>query len=72
MYVLFMNAGDTVKTEQKIPSTAGAPSGPMANRDTFDFYVAGIGDLNGDGVPDALAGAVLDLGGGSFQESSVF
>jgi len=38
----------------------GLPSGVIAAGDTFGRYIAGIGDINGDGIPDIAAGAELD------------
>ena len=51
VYVLFMNADGTAKSSQKIASEVGG--GPaLANFDRFGFAAAGLGDLDGDGVPD--------------------
>jgi len=52
MYVLLLNAEGTVKSEQKISSTADGLV------DTLDF-----GD--GDGAPDALVGVFCGDGGGN-------
>ncbi|TQE95590.1 MAG: hypothetical protein FKY71_17035, partial [Spiribacter salinus] len=57
-YVLFMNTNGTVKAYQKISNgTGGLPGGTIAEEDQFGFSTAGLGDLDGDGVPDVLIGA---------------
>jgi len=63
-YVLFMNTDGTVSSHVKIASgTNGGPT--LANGDYFGYSAAGIGDLNGDGVPDMVVGAAYDDTGGS-------
>ncbi|MCP4963039.1 MAG: hypothetical protein GY925_27700, partial [Actinomycetia bacterium] len=64
VYVLFLNADGTVKAEQKISSTTGSLTGPLDNDDWFGGSVAGVGDLDGDGIGDVAIGAVLDDDGG--------
>ncbi|MCP5027201.1 MAG: hypothetical protein GY929_13045, partial [Actinomycetia bacterium] len=65
VYVLFLNADGTVKAEQKISSTTGSLTGPLDNSDNFGQSVAGIGDLDGDGIADIAVGAIYDDDGGS-------
>ncbi|MCP3938021.1 MAG: hypothetical protein GY708_21950, partial [Actinomycetia bacterium] len=65
VYVLFLNADGTVKAEQKISSTTGGLAGPLDDDDRFGFSVAGVGDLDGDGVNDIAAGAQRDDDGSS-------
>ena len=65
VWILFMNSNGTVRTHQKISDTAGTFSAPFLNQDHFGWAVAGIGDLNGDGVEDLAVGAELDQDGGS-------
>ena len=63
VHVLFMNSDGTVKRTAEINSTT--PNGPsLANNDNFGFSAAGLGDLDGDGVPDVAAGAWGDDAGG--------
>jgi hypothetical protein len=63
VYVLFMNANGTVKSEQKIADgIAGGPT--LANDDYFGNSVALLGDLDGDGVADVAVGATGDDTGG--------
>ncbi|MCP3938449.1 MAG: hypothetical protein GY708_24140, partial [Actinomycetia bacterium] len=65
VYVLFLNVDGTVKAEQKISSTTGALTGPLDNSDRFGSSVAGVGDLDGDGIVDVAVGAYRDDDGGS-------
>jgi hypothetical protein len=67
VYVLFMNRDGTVKSEQKISASAGGLSGPLTSVDRFGGAVAGIGDLDGDGINDLAVGAYGDDDGGSDQ-----
>ena len=64
VWILFMNPNGTVKAEQKISDTAGNFQGTLANGDAFGISVAGIGDRNGDGIPDLIVGARFDDDGG--------
>lgn len=50
---------------QKISATAGALTGPLGADDRFGISVAGLGDLDGDTVPDVIVGASQDDTGGS-------
>ncbi|MCP3939745.1 MAG: hypothetical protein GY708_30760, partial [Actinomycetia bacterium] len=65
VHVLFLNADGTVKAEQKISSIAGGLTGPLGSADRFGTSVAGVGDLDGDGIIDIAVGALYDDGGGS-------
>ncbi|MCP4963422.1 MAG: hypothetical protein GY925_29660, partial [Actinomycetia bacterium] len=64
VYVLFLNADGTVKAEQKISSTTGGLTGPLDNSDWFGTSVAGVGDVDGDGIPDVAVGVHGDDDGG--------
>ncbi|MCP3935197.1 MAG: hypothetical protein GY708_07475, partial [Actinomycetia bacterium] len=65
VYVLFLNADGTVKAEQKISSTTGGLTGPLDDGDRFGDSVAGVGDLDGDGIVDVAVGATYDDDGGT-------
>ena len=64
VYIHFLNADGTVRDTQKISSTAGNFTGWLASYDYFGTSVAGIGDLNGDAIPDIAVGTVWDDDGG--------
>lgn len=59
-YILFMNANGTVKSHQKISATQGNFSGGIGTGDAFGFDVEGLGDLDGDNIPDLAIGARRD------------
>jgi len=64
VYIILMNANGTPKSTTKIAS--GTVHGPtLANGDRFGSSVAGIGDIDGDGIPDIAAGAKGDNTGGT-------
>ncbi len=65
VYILMLNANGTVKDEQKISSTQGGLVGPLLDNDRFGNAVAGIGDIDGDGIPDIIVGAYRDSDGGT-------
>ncbi len=60
VWILFLNADGTVKSEQKISSTAGGFTGPLENTDWFGNAVAALPDLDNDGINDLAAGAYGD------------
>jgi cysteine-rich repeat protein len=63
-WVLFMDASGMVVSEAKISATSGGLGGPLGAGDQFGMAVAGIGDLDGDTVPDVVVGADGDDDGG--------
>jgi hypothetical protein len=69
VWVLFMNADGTVDSEQKISRSEGKFEGKFEGKlqsdDRFGRAVAGIGDLDADGVNDLAVGADQDGDGGS-------
>ena len=65
IWILFLEADGTVKSEQKISSTDGNFSGALDNGDWFGYSLTGIGDIDGDGVLDMAAGARFDDDGGT-------
>jgi len=65
VWVLFMNDAGSVISQAKISATAGGLTGPLDNDDEFGFAATGIGDLDGDTVPDVAVGAPFDDDGGT-------
>ena len=64
VWVLFLLPDGTVHHEQKISETAGN-LGVDLDADRFGIRTAGLGDLDGDGIPDLAVGADLDDDGGT-------
>jgi PKD repeat protein len=69
VYVLFLNASGTVKSVQKISSTAGNFAGPLLDQVEFGRSVCNLGDIDGDGVNDIAAGASYDSEAGLLRGS---
>ena len=69
VYVLFLNADGTVKSQQKISDIEGGLSTTLANSDEFGRSVANIGDIDGDGVVDIGVAAYLDDDGATASGS---
>jgi len=69
VWVLFLKADGTVKAEQKISATQGGFAGTLDDGDSFGFSVAGLGDFDGDGVPDVVVGARGDDDGGKTRDA---
>jgi len=63
LYVLFLNSDGTVAQHQKISATEGGFTGILDDADELRGGAA-PGDLNQDGVPDFVVGAVNDDDGG--------
>jgi hypothetical protein len=64
VWILFLKSDGTVTAQQKISDTAGGFQGTLDNSDLFGTSLAGLGDLNGNGVPDLAVGANSDDDGG--------
>ena len=65
VWLLFMKADGSVSTPHKIAFKTGGFTGNLENGYQFGSAVAGIGDLNGDGVPDIAVGSRGDDDGGT-------
>jgi len=57
VYILFMNSNGTVKSNQKISMLSGGFTDTLYTSSFFGYGVAGVGDYNGDGVPDIAVSA---------------
>ncbi len=60
IYVLFMKKDGTVKANQKITMGQGGLPDVLQNENRFGTSLTNLGDLDGDGVNDLLAGAIYD------------
>ncbi len=65
VYIIFLNTDGTVNSYQKISDTQGNFSGVLNTNDEFGRGVAGLGDLNGDNVPDVAVGCIGSDDGGT-------
>jgi hypothetical protein len=64
-WVLLLERDGTVKSHQKINDRIGGFNGTLSDYDNFGRSVAGLGDLDGDGVADLAVGAWGDDDGGA-------
>jgi hypothetical protein len=54
-YIVFLNKDGSVKGNQKVSALAGGFTETLVEKDFFGYGVAGIGDYDGDGIPDVAA-----------------
>lgn len=57
VYILFMNNDGTVQSNQKISALEGGFDETLTERNYFGYGVAGIGDYDGDEIPDIAVSA---------------
>ena len=69
LLVLFLGAGGEVVSHQAIGPGQGDFHGFLRQYDQFGQSVAGIGDLDHDGVSDLVVGAARDDGGAAFPHT---
>ena len=65
VYVIFLNKDGTVNRWQKLSADKGDVTGHLDVDDKFGGALAGLGDIDGDGVGDLAVGAYKDDDGGS-------
>lgn len=64
VYVFFMRRDGRAKAFQKISLLSGGFTGPLREGDQMGRAITGLGDLDGDGIPDMAVGANFDRDGG--------
>jgi len=69
VWIVFMKRDKTVRASAKISETSGGLVADFLDEDGFGRALSGIGDLDGDGVPDLVVGAnekdILDTNTGA-------
>ncbi len=65
VWILFLNANGTVKSQQKIAALQGGFTSTLNSGDDFGRTLANMGDLDGDDIVDIAVGAYNDDDGGN-------
>ncbi len=65
VWILYLRSNGTVKAHRKISADSGDLGDGLSNGDAFGSAVAGMPDVNLDGIPDLAVGAMNDDDGGT-------
>jgi VCBS repeat protein/FG-GAP repeat protein len=72
VYVLFRRADGSLRARQKISATNGGFGGTLEPGSGFGQALAGLGDVDGDGVPDIAIGSPWDRAGTSELQGAIW
>jgi hypothetical protein len=72
VWILFLAPDGSVRAHQKLSATAGGLTGLLDRGEHFGASVAGLGDLDGDGVVDLGVGVPWDGDGGGISRGAVW
>jgi hypothetical protein len=67
VWILFLARDGTVRSHTRISEGAGGFAGTLADHTRFGQSTAGLGDVDGDGIPDLAVGATGDRDGAGFN-----
>src|SRR5262249_6333062 len=70
--ILFLNPDGTLKGSHEIASSDPIFVPAIPEDDAFGYSVAGMGDVNADGVPDLAVGAAYDDDGPGIKNGAVW
>ncbi len=72
VWILFLNADQTVKSRRKISDATANLAGELGDDSTFGASVVALGDLDGDGVVDLAVGAPRNSSGEGIERGAVW